>query len=321
MSVQRSPPSASFSSQPDLSKLNELAVESQITFRSKRKERPTDCDCTIEIKQIHSELSRIGSLLEKYVESNEQIIKNMQESITEVKSQISELKVCNEQTNQLIRQNTTQINEIKSSTSNVAKEQHELRQNVLKLEKQICHDEHKIVTLESDISALKHSSPLQPVTSKTNNQLYSNEQLIKEVTDRNYREKNIIIVGLSETTTSTGEGSSSDEKNVCEIISRVCQDLPKPTKIFRIGKYTPGKNRSIKVCFTSSDTAKYLLRNKDRLPQNIKIFSDQTPAQQQYLKSLKDELLRRQNDGEDQLTIKYIHGVPTIVKQPPKNFI
>lgn len=75
-----------------------------------------------------------------------------------------------------------------------------------------------------------------------------------------------------------------EEQTILKNISQVCQDLPKPVKVLRIGKYTPGKNRAIKICFDTASSAKYILRNKDKLPENIKIFSDQTPAQQQYLK-------------------------------------
>lgn len=335
MNIPRSPPSRNLigsdvgsavstthGSHPDLSKLSALATEAQITFRTSKRKQPSDsnCECSNEIKEIRSELSRIGSLLEKYVGSNEQIMIKMQESLTEVKSQISELKSSNEQTVHLIRENITQINAIKSTTSNIEAEQKGLRLTVSQLEKQICQGEQKLGTLESDLSALKQSTPSQPSTSKSDNKLFSNEQLIKEVIERNNREKNIVFVGLPEQTApSSEERISQDEKAILNIISKVCQDLSKPIKVLRIGKYTPGRNRGIKVCFDTASSAKYLLRNKDKIPENIKIFSDQTPAQQQYLRSLKEELARRQNDGENELTIKYIHGTPTIINKPPKN--
>lgn len=86
---------------------------------------------------LTQELHRIGSLLDKYVGSSEQIMNKMQESITDIKLQMSELKSSNEQTVYLIRENTTQINEIKSSTSSIAMEQKSLNLTVTQLEKQI----------------------------------------------------------------------------------------------------------------------------------------------------------------------------------------
>ena len=44
------------------------------------------------------------------------------------------------------------------------------------------------------------------------------------------------------------------------------------------------------------------------------IYSDQTPNQQIYLQNLKEEMTRRNNEGEEDLTIKYIKGIPKIVK-------
>lgn len=97
-------------------------------------------------------------------------------------------------------------------------------------------------------------------------------------------------------------------------------DTPKPIKIFRIGKYDAGKSRRVKVCYETTGPAKLLLRNKDKLPKDIKIFSDQTPAQHKYLQELKDELSRRQANGESDIIIKYINGTPAITKTAPKNY-
>lgn len=155
---------------------------------------------------------------------------------------------------------------------------------------------------------------------KSDSQLSSNEQIIKEIIDRSNRKKNIVLAGLLvQTSTSAEERISGDGKDILNITSQVCQNPPKPIKIFKIGKYVPGKHRRVKICFDTSNSVKYFLRNKDKLPENVKIFSDQTPAQQQYLKCLKEKLARRQNDGENELTIKYINGTPTTIKTPSKN--
>lgn len=65
-------------------------------------------------------------------------------------------------------------------------------------------------------------------------------------------------------------------------MSSITKDIPNPKKIFRIGKYNPDKTRRIKVCFDKPDPAMILLRNKDKTPNNIKLFSDQTPPQQKF---------------------------------------
>lgn len=152
------------------------------------------------------------------------------------------------------------------------------------------------------------------------NDLYLNEQIFKEIQERSNREKNVILIGIPEQSSpSAGERISKDESDIWNITSSIVKDIPKPARIFRIGKYSPGKNRKIKICYETSGPAKQLLRNQNKLPQNIKIYCDQTPAQQKYLSKLRDELSRRQNNGENELTIKYINGTPTIVKSTPKN--
>lgn len=65
---------------------------------------------------------------------------------------------------------------------------------------------------------------------------------------------------------------------------------------------------------------KTILRHRNNIKSDvIKIFSDQTPQQQAYMKTLKDELRRRIDDGDKDLTIKYVKGVPKITKLLPKN--
>jgi hypothetical protein len=220
---------------------------------------------------MRSEMSRISSLLEKYIESNEQIMKNMQENITDIKHQITEIKLSGERSF-----------------------------NAMKI---------KMESLEFDLNKLKVSSKTVPFTLE--HKLTIGEQIIQEMQNRSNREKNIVLVGLSEQIATTAESRvSKDEADVLKIISLVSIDILKPIKVFRIGKLQPGKNRSIKLCFENSEPAKQLLRNRAKLQDGVKIFSDQTPTQQSYVKNLREELKRRQDEGEADLTIKYVNGTP-----------
>lgn len=331
MNVQRSPTPAPQNypttsnvggSQPDLSKLSNVHVDSQITFRKRKEPERDECQCSAEVRDMRSEIVRIGSLLEKYVESNENILLKMQENIADIKEQIGDMKTSNEQTINTIRNTMggimTQINDIKSTTTSVLAEQTEIKEHVKKFEMSISLGETKMKSLEAEITNIKQSS--QTTTFTQEKQLHQEEQIIQEVQNRNNREKNIVLVGLPESSLSNREERmSKDENDVLRIITSLSTEIPKPIKVFRIGKYKLGKNRSLKVCFDGIGPAKQLLRNKDKLPDDIKIYSDQTPAQQHYLKVLKDELKRRENNGETNLTIKYINGTPTIIKTTPKN--
>lgn len=338
MSVQRSPTtptpvttSSGGGSQPDLSKLSDMAADSLITFRNKglrdnKRKYQIECECSDEIKDVRSELSRLSSLLEKYVGSNEQIISHIQNSITEVTTQINEIKTSNEQTTTLLRDNIaeikSQINDVKSSSSNIVKEQNHIKKHVTQLENKLIAGENKIHAIESELKTLKHSSTTSselPLHSES--QLHTNEHIIRELQDRNEREKNVIINGIPESTAPNAEERMQhDEREVQTITNFMNLNIPKPLKIFRIGKYDVGKNRRTKICFETSGTAKLLLRNKEKLQPNIKISSDKTPAQHQFLQSLNEELSRRESNGEIDLTIKYVNGTPTIIKKNPKNY-
>lgn len=106
-----------------------------------------------------------------------------------------------------------------------------------------------------------------------------------------------------------------------KVITSLYENCPKPIKSIRLGKYIPTKNRPIKVCFDDTHTPRFLLRNKIKLHENIQIYADQTPTQKQYWQSMKEELQTRTNNGEKDLIMKYIRGVPRIVinKTNPKN--
>lgn len=247
--------------------------------------------CAGEIKDVRSQLTRLSSLLEKYVGSNEQILTHIQNSITEVKTQMNEIKLSNEQTTNILRDNITemktQISDIKSSSNNIAAEQNNIKTHVAQKENKLALGDNKIHEIERELKNLIHPSSIQPSGSAScpEGQQYSSEVIIREVKDRNAREKNVKLVGIPESTSSNAEERMwQDETAVHTITNAVNPDILKPIKILRIGKYVAGKYRRMKICYETTRPAKLLLSNKDKLPKDIKIFSDQTPAQHKYYK-------------------------------------
>ncbi|CAH2098383.1 unnamed protein product [Euphydryas editha] len=162
---------------------------------------------------------------------------------------------------------------------------------------------------------------VSPIPMTQNNDIYTNEKLIREVQERKKRENNIIIMGIAENdSNNTKERNFQDEAEVLRILKQIVTDIPKPKNIFRIGKYNPGKTRKIKVCFEKPETALSILKSRNKFPNNLKIFSDQTPTQHKFYALIKDELNKRISKGETDITIKYVNGTPAIVKTPTKNF-
>ncbi|CAG5037114.1 unnamed protein product [Parnassius apollo] len=179
MSVQRSPTGGS---QPDISKMSDLVSDSSITFRKRKLPFGVECACSEELGGMRSELSRISSLLEKYIVSNELILKTMQENITDIKNQIADIKLTNERSHSAMQV--------------------------------------KMESLESDLNKLKISSKSAPITLE--NELILGEQIIQEIQQRKNREKNIVLVGLPEQIASTPEDRlSKDEAEVFKTISSV----------------------------------------------------------------------------------------------------
>jgi hypothetical protein len=65
--------------------------------------------------------------------------------------------------------------------------------------------------------------------------------------------------------------------------------------------------------------AKEVLRNKNKLinsdlPRSISISDDKTSKQLEYLKNLRTELQLRRDNGEDNITIKYVKGIPSFIE-------
>lgn len=321
MSVTRSPPTATGGgSQPDLSKLHGDVSGSQITFRSKRKQ-PADqeCQCSEDIKLIRSELTRITTLLETYVTTNSQMMTQTNDYIGTIKTEISGLKVSHDEIKKSFENNltkiTSEIQNIKSSTSIISFEHNNIKSQLNQLETKLSIDNKKIELLEKNIKELK----ISPSSSNQNSDmLYTNEKLIHEVQERKRRENNIIIMGIAEEDTCPGH--FEDDTKVHKLLEQIVTNIPKPKNIFRIGRYIPGKTRKVKVCFEKPETALLILKNRNKFPTNIKIFSDQTPAQHKYYALIKNELNKRISSGETDITIKYVNGTPTIVKSPTKNF-
>lgn len=141
------------------------------------------------------------------------------------------------------------------------------------------------------------------------------EYLIQEICDRSDEENNIIIAGIAEAPAGKfEERQECDTLAVLNALKSITTDAPQPIKFLRLGKFKVGSNRPIKVCFSSPDISKNILRNRKNSKNNdFKVFADLTQAQQAHLKELKEKLSSRQKNGEENLTIKYVKGVPKII--------
>lgn len=147
------------------------------------------------------------------------------------------------------------------------------------------------------------------------NGLCTGEDLIAEIRDRKSRENNFIIYNL----TDTKNASATDHQTVVDLLS-TCKDTPPfdldNIIVSRLGnKFSSGNIRPLKVTLPSNEHVHWIFSQRKFICKNkITISADLTRKQREFLASIVRELKTRKNNGENDIFIKYIRGVPTIVK-------
>ena len=119
----------------------------------------------------------------------------------------------------------------------------------------------------------------------------------------------------------TAEALSKDLKLAKDVLLKFSQDTSSIRATFRLGVFTVGKTRPLKVVLNSASLAKTILKDwrNAGLPDNIFIRSDQTPIQQQVLKELNTELnSHNSSNPNDKMTIKYVKGKAQLVSTSKK---
>lgn len=140
------------------------------------------------------------------------------------------------------------------------------------------------------------------------NQTSSVQEVISEVEEQKIRAKNIMVFDLAE--------SEDDISCVTAIVGAVAAEAV-PLKAVRLGKKRSGVHRPLKVTFANENIATKVLKQSRNIKEKerINVKADLTPGQQNHLKNLRNELQKRTAEGEGDLTIKFIRGLPRIVKK------
>lgn len=222
-----------------------------------------------------------------------------------------------------------ELTEVKSTTKQIVTEQNRISQELLKIEKFKTNVEQKIEDLTKEINTLKvdvansTTNITASATTGTSTDFTSYEDMMAEFHERSNREKNVIISGINERNSDNrAERLTHDMNEVVKILELVNPGCNKPIKTIRMGKYDTNKSRPLKVCFASVDEARTILRNKTKITNetnNIKCYYDQTPCQKKIMENTRNELKRRKDAGEQDLTIRFIRGIPKVVQNQSKN--
>lgn len=267
------------------------------------RKRKYECECTDALAEFRKEMmadfrKEMLSFLQDFTKSQEERSETLHQEIKDIKSEIKNNSV-------ILQSIEAEQNAFKSELDNIKTLTNTLQQ--------------KMTLLEDDLSNVKNNSP-KPASPPDP---ISYDATILEVLDRSRREKNVVIIGIPEAENSdVSHRRAYDKTEAMKILTTIFPECPSPRLVLRLGKFIQHKNRPIKVCFESQETAKSILRNKKHHPIfSPRIYADQTLYQQRQIKNLRNELQSRQQKGETNLTIKYFKGVPKIITRSSKNEI
>lgn len=200
--------------------------------------------------------------------------------------------------------------EIANNVADIRKEVNDMKKEVSKVSK---HN----TKLTSEYSLL--DKKLTDVEGKINQLSTPTENIITEMNERRRRESNVIALNVKESNKKDGKDRLVDDRNQLsaalppEIIPNLSN-----YRIRRLGRPVAGRTRPMLITTPNAAEAMTILKTKSEHAMDgesgIIFKSDLTPAQTSYLKELREELNALHEKGEKDKTIRYINGIPRIVK-------
>lgn len=297
MSLMRSPNSGKSCGSGSFPDLRNIHTEEEFSTRRKRKQ-PDDKD---ELKKQLSDFRiEIMGFLQNFSKTQTENTDKIYQEMTAIKDEIRNLKQSNDRLASEQQKITIELEDMKTQNSAMKE---------------------KLKLLENDFSQLKsQNNSNHKGDNELSNLTYTN--VVLELQERMKRQYSIIVVGVAEINEkNVTKRREYDVNETYGFLKTIYKECPIPIQTIRLGRYNPNKNRHLKVSFGDQDTVKNILRKKQTATTNeIKIYPDQTPMQYKQLSELRKELSQRIADGETNLTIKYVKGIPQIVQTVPKNF-
>lgn len=139
----------------------------------------------------------------------------------------------------------------------------------------------------------------------------ADRDIMNEVFERQKRMNNIMIFNFERS------NDGSDSVQISELLSEICGQPMNISKSEVIGK--PNKNgfRAIRVHLCNPTDVSLILKYKAKAISSKKVYiePDMTPKQRDELNMVRNEYERRKQNGEDNIRIKFVNGIPTIVQK------
>lgn len=229
----------------------------------------------------------------------------MDNKLDEIIRSLNELKKSHNKLVSLVNSHTDKLSNIASKVDDLAQ-----RLDLLSADNETL--KHRVLSLENNVKTIvqNDSSPV------------IDNNLIKEMIERQARQKNVLLFNVIE----TAEGSNSNDSDMSTILEifKYLQINTQITHISRLGNFSTPSNRPrpIKIILQNQSDAFQIFstQNKLKLSENwkdLRFTSDQTKMQRDFMSKLRVELLHRRSNGEPNLIIKYFKGTPIITN--PKN--
>ncbi|CAA9994893.1 unnamed protein product, partial [Nesidiocoris tenuis] len=175
--------------------------------------------------------------------------------------------------------------------------------------------------IKKDVQELKNENLSHRLHKIESSSGASFQELVSEVRDRQERSANVIFFDVEEGAASTPfQASSTDAAFLEKAFADLNLSMSESVRDFqRIGKFrSSGAPRPVLVRLSSSETATQMLaRNRVMNPKKYSISADKTIREREHLQELRNELKSRTDNGENDLTIRYVRGVPLITRLPP----
>lgn len=177
-------------------------------------------------------------------------------------------------------------------------------ENQLKINEELVTE---ISTLKSRVDKMELVARTTPQNEKANQNQDLDAMFSGELFDRQKRANNIILFNLPE--------KNHDMEDVKELFDNTFNETVNVSGATRIGKPNRNKNRAIKVFLQNNFEVMSLISKRHKLKgTNVYLSADLTRRQRETEKAAREELLQRRNNGESNIQLKYIHGVPKVVE-------
>ena len=222
-------------------------------------------------------------------------------------------------------------NKVENKLKKVNKKIEDVDKRVDACDKKIDEHENRLLDVDEKVHLLEQNSESWQKDAEViilqNNEKLKREttaKILSEVAERQRRENHVIVYNLAGT-----------EKNDIKLLLSNFPDAPfKESDVYvrRLKSKKQAVNNAVnkdttvqvieplKVFFQKREYADWLLlHSKQGSNPTVKCVHDRTPLQRDEFNSIFDEFNKRKNDGETDLQIKFIGGIPQIRKNKLKN--